>query len=426
MTRNLCLTSALIALGTLSGASGLSVADFGAKGDGVADDTAAIAKALAAAAPSRGVVHLPAGTYRITASLSIPPGTTLLGEGARWEGSATQLIVETPGFAAVRLGHVSSVKGLAIVYPNNGDNANPTPYPPAIQLDGINPSVENIVFVNAWIGVSTPPGGANAGQGMFRDLTGFVHHVGIHLSGCRDVNRIQDVHWFVGGKDTPGQPSYFSRNRVGFEFGDVDGVLMDRCFMILGKTFFHQLPVKDTPDGKPEAAHSLGFQIDECWIEDVDSGFIFEGMCGFTINSSNILVREGGCGVKVAATSLFYNAVIAGVQVRGFGKPCVGVEYDCAKPHPRNRLVIADCQVTDGAPSVHLKSGGWRAQIHDNHLAGVGGKPAIQIDPGADWFTITNNILGATGIADDSGAAAHKTLSGNLVEAAVPAAAGKP
>ena len=86
---------------------------------------------------------------------------------------------------------------------------------------------------------------------MFRDLTGFVHHVGIHLSGCRDVNRIQDVHWFVGGKDTPGKESYYRKNRVGFEFGDVDGVMMDRCFIIGGKTFFHQLAMKDTPDGKP-------------------------------------------------------------------------------------------------------------------------------------------------------------------------------
>ena len=85
----------------------------------------------------------------------------------------------------------------------------------------------------------------------------------------------------------------------------------------------------------------------------MDDGFIFEGATGFTINSSNILVRDGGFGVKVDASSLFYNAVIEGVQVRGFGTPFVGFEYNCSNPHPRNRLVIADCQVTDGAPSVH-------------------------------------------------------------------------
>jgi len=393
----------------------VSARDFGAVGDGVADDTAAIQKALDSLT-SGGIVNLPAGAYVLSDSLKVPQRGTLLGEGARWEGSATQLIVPRPGFPAVRLSHGSGVKGLAIVYPNNADNANPTPYPPAIQLDGINPSVENIVFGNAWIGVSTPPGGGNAGQGMFRDLTGFVHHVGMHLSGCRDVNRILDVHWFVGGKDTPGKQSYYRKNRVGFEFGDVDGVLMDRCFIIGGKTFLHQLPVKDTPDGKKAPAHSLGFHIDECWIEDVDYGFIFQGACGFVINSSNILVRENGVGVKVDAASLFYNAVIEGVQVRGFGKPFVGFEYDCSNPHGRNRLAISDCQVTDGAPSIHIKSGGWRAQIHDCHLQSVGGNPAILIEKGADYFTITNNILGPGGIKDDTPSDAHKTISGNLVE----------
>ncbi len=393
----------------------VSARDFGAVGDGVTDDTAAIRKALESVAPGGGIVSLPAGKYLISDSLNVPQGATLLGEGARWEGSATQLVVEKNGFPAVRLGHAAGVKALAIVYPNNTDNANPTPYPPAVQLEGINPSVENIVFGNAWIGVSTKPGGGNSGQGMFRDLTGFVHHVGIHLSGCRDVNRIQDVHWFVGGKDTPGKQSYYRRNRVGFEFGDVDGVILDRCFIIGGKTFLHQLPVKDTPDGKKELAHSLGFAIDNCWIEDVDNGFIFEGACGFTLNSSNILVRENGFGVKVNAHSLYYNAVIEGVQVRGFGKPFVGFEYDCSTPHPRNRLVIADCQVTDGAPSVHLMSGARRAQVHDCHLTGVAGKPAILIDKGADLFTISDNILVGR-IEDNSGEKARKTIRGNVEE----------
>ena len=393
----------------------VSAADFGAKGDGVADDTAAIRKALDAVASGGGVVHLPAGLYRLSDSLKVPHGVTLLGEGARWENSATQLIVPTNGFSAVRLGHVSSVKGLAIVYPNNQDNADPQPYPPAIQLDGINPSVENIVFGGAWIGISTPPGGGNTGQGMFRDLTGFVHHIGMHLSGCRDVNRIQDVHWFVGGKDTPGKESYYRKNRVGFEFGDVDGVLMDRCFMILGRTFLHQLPYKDTPDGRKEPAHSLGFHIDECWIEHVDNGFIFEGACGFVLNSTNILINKGGVGVKVRTNGLFYNAVISGVQVRSHNGPIVGFEYDCLSPHPRNRLAISDCQVTDGVPAVHIKSGAQRAQVHDCHLQGVNGKPAILIEKGADLFTITNNILLGR-IEDNSGPKARKTVSGNVIE----------
>jgi hypothetical protein len=385
---------ALVSAAWAAGVPGsTSATAFGAKGDGVTDDTAAIQKALDSLT-NGGVVHLAAGSYLISGELKVPAGTTLLGEGARWENSATRLIVPKKGYSAVRLSHGSSVKGLAISYPNNQNNEKPEVYPPAILLDGINPSVENIVLDCAWIGISTPPGGGNAGQGLFRDITGFVHSVGIHLSGCRDVNRIEDVHWFVGGKNGPGE-AYFRKHRVGFEFGDVDGTLMDRCFIIGAKTFFRQLPTKDTPDEKGAPAHSLGFQIDECWIEDVDEGFVFEGATGFVIDSSNILVREGGVGVRVRTSSLYYNAVIDAVQVRGFGKPLTGFEYTNLVPHSRNRLSIADCQVVDGAPAVLLGSGAARANIHDNHFSSVPGKPAIQIDKGADLLVITNNVLSA-------------------------------
>lgn len=392
----------------------VSAADFGAVGDGKTDAAPAIQRALEAVAHP-GLVHLPAGSYMLSAGLRVPDYVTLLGEGARWENNATRLIVPSPGFPAVRLGNGSGVKALAISYPNNQHNAHPVPYPPAIQLEGINPSVEQINFDAAWIGVATAPGGRNAGQGMFRELTGFVHHTGMHLSGCRDVGRILDVHWFVGGKDTPGEVSHYRKERVGFEFGDVDGVIMERCFIIGGKTFLHQLPVKDTPDGSTQPAHSLGFHIDQCWIEDVDAGFVFEGACGFVLSGTNILVRKGGVGVWVAADSLYYNAVITGVQVRPFAEPIVGIEYRVKTPHPRNRLAISDCQVINGAPAVHLGPGAARTTITGCHLNAAAGQPAVLVDEGADLFTISGNVLSGK-VEDHSGAGARKRVEGNVVE----------
>ena len=62
----------------------VSVKDFGAVGDGVTDDTAAINAALAAV-PVGGVLRFPAGTYRVTSQIVIPPGKrlALIGEGSR-------------------------------------------------------------------------------------------------------------------------------------------------------------------------------------------------------------------------------------------------------------------------------------------------------------------------------------------------------
>ncbi|MFQ6851282.1 glycosyl hydrolase family 28-related protein [Streptomyces sp. 35M1] len=56
----------------------LNVRSFGAAGDNFADDTASIQAALFAC-PMGGIVYLPAGAYRTSAPLTIPPAVTLMG-----------------------------------------------------------------------------------------------------------------------------------------------------------------------------------------------------------------------------------------------------------------------------------------------------------------------------------------------------------
>lgn len=70
----------------------VSVLDFGAVGNGVANDTAAINAALASV-NSGGAVYFPAGVYRVTALLAIPGGVIVYGDGmtatrVRQEGAA--------------------------------------------------------------------------------------------------------------------------------------------------------------------------------------------------------------------------------------------------------------------------------------------------------------------------------------------------
>ena len=52
----------------------LNVKDFGAKGDGLKDDTAAIQKALDKDTGGGRIVYLPAGTYRVSDGLKWPQG----------------------------------------------------------------------------------------------------------------------------------------------------------------------------------------------------------------------------------------------------------------------------------------------------------------------------------------------------------------
>lgn len=62
----------------------VSVKDFGAVGDGVADDTAAIQAAItAASAAGGGRVRLPAGSYKVGSALTVPTYVSLVGDGAK-------------------------------------------------------------------------------------------------------------------------------------------------------------------------------------------------------------------------------------------------------------------------------------------------------------------------------------------------------
>jgi hypothetical protein len=63
----------------------VSVKDFGAVGDGVADDTAAIQAALDYVGTTGGCVYIPAGEYKTTVTLTIPQLASIKGESA--EGS---------------------------------------------------------------------------------------------------------------------------------------------------------------------------------------------------------------------------------------------------------------------------------------------------------------------------------------------------
>ncbi|KIE58812.1 peptidase [Methylacidiphilum kamchatkense Kam1] len=59
-----------------------NVRDYGAKGNGLADDSQALRKALQAAeANGGGIVYIPAGTYKVRGSFFIPPKTLLEGDG---------------------------------------------------------------------------------------------------------------------------------------------------------------------------------------------------------------------------------------------------------------------------------------------------------------------------------------------------------
>ncbi len=94
------------------------MADFGAKGDGATDDTAAIQAALNAV-PVGGVVYFPNGVYEISAPLTVQKaGTKLLGDKASTgysAGGSNQTTIDAlPGFAHPAMIQVAGIADFAM------------------------------------------------------------------------------------------------------------------------------------------------------------------------------------------------------------------------------------------------------------------------------------------------------------------------
>ena len=85
----------------LLGRHGLDVRDFGARGDGAADDTDALQAALEAAVETRQALHVSAGQYRFQGTLSVrTSGVRVIGESI----GTTQLLYEGSGNAIELVG----------------------------------------------------------------------------------------------------------------------------------------------------------------------------------------------------------------------------------------------------------------------------------------------------------------------------------
>ena len=150
-----------------------SVRDFGAKGDGKTDDTAAFQKALDAAGQAGGgVVYAPRGNYFFAGHLNVPNAVTLKGVwesvpshiGIRNRGAAkptddgtTFLVTESRGKEDgppfITLNTNSTLKGVVIYYPEQDPAEEPKPYPWAIAMRGKNPAVLAVELLNPYNGI---------------------------------------------------------------------------------------------------------------------------------------------------------------------------------------------------------------------------------------------------------------------------------
>lgn len=219
-----------------------NVLDFGAKGDGVHDDSDAFMAAMASVADCGGCVYAPAGTYKLTKNMTVPTAIQLLGdfnapmeENPKAIGTILAIYTKTIAqggdkyFFTLRMG--SGMKGFHIWYPEQtlADGVAQA-YPYTVGLaDLVVTNLESINFINAYSCVDHFSIVNN--QQVCRDIYGTPLRVSVRLAQANDINRyetfnLQPKWWLESG--LPGVPeeaalkNWLIHNATGFEMVSMD------------------------------------------------------------------------------------------------------------------------------------------------------------------------------------------------------------
>jgi len=244
---------------TLSGAalaapSQVSVTDYGARGDGITDDTAAFQSAMNAVKEKGGTVEVPVGNYLIKTHLNIPAYVTLEGiwkiptAFTQMKGS-TLLAVEGAGSETgtpfITLGPNATIKGLTVYYPDQKPD-NITPYPWCVACaGGDNSSIIDCLLVNPYQGVDF--GTRASGRHYIRGLYGQPLRRGLFVDKCFDIGRIENVHFwpFWNWDEKTGIRDWLWKNGEAFIFGRTDWEYVFNTFVFGYKVGYRFIKTKD-------------------------------------------------------------------------------------------------------------------------------------------------------------------------------------
>jgi len=318
----------------------INVADYGAKGDAAADDTAAIAEAIAAAgpasAPTGNTVFLPAGRYRVTSGLSVPPGVTLLGCGWNTPGAQVNTFagswIFTPagaGFSPITIaGSGGSVRNIAFNVPDQSTSGAPAAAQPMLHITGNNSMVEDILLYNPYGGIYID-GGA---QAVVRRIFGQPVQYGIAVDRSQDTNYIDTVHFWPYWQ--PG-----SLPPAAYQLANGTAIALLRCdnphiSNVFAYNYNKGISLGSSAAGIPHKVHLFNADFDGC-VTGVHIAAPGRAGLAATMQMANVSIQSpsgpgvpAGHGVWVEQVSAYAMVQAVNLRVSNSGQNAVRIDAD--------------------------------------------------------------------------------------------------
>jgi hypothetical protein len=379
-----------------------SVRDYGAKGDGTTDDTAAFQKALDAAGDAHGgTVMADRGNYYFAGHLNVPHAVTLQGLwksvpahlGLRDGGldkptddGTTFLITENEGDESgapfIRLNDNSTLSGVVLYYPRQKPTEIPKAYPYAIAASGKNPAVLDVEMLNPYNGIDT----SGSERHLLRNISGQPLRRGVYVDNIYDIGRLENVHfnpWWSGAGNSAAY-QWQLENGEAFIFGrsDWEYVLNTFCFGYnIGYKFVH------TARGECNG-NFLGIGADDCYTavlvaQSAPFGLLI-GNGEFTSfhgpDPTMVNVTAANRGAVRFSNCAFWGpchqiAKIAGTGTVGFSD-CTFCDWDhknegrAAVQAVGGSVLVRGCEFQQNKPQVDLGADVRRAVVSDNIIRG--------------------------------------------------------
>lgn len=412
---------ALLLLGTL-GQQALSVLEFGAKGDGVTECTAAFQKALDAAANAGQVVSVPRGKYLFKGHLNVPNGVTLKGvwesvpahNGVRDKGlplptddGTTFLVTEgagkEEGAAFLTLNTNSTLKGVVLYYPNQDPAPkaqDPTPYPYAVAMRGKNPAVLDVELLNPYNGIDATQNERH----LIRNVQGQPLRRGVYVDSIYDIGRIENVHFNPWWSMQPKLFQWQMANGEAFVFGRTDWQYVLNTFCFGYKVGYRFIESRNGVCN----GNFLGVGADDCWTAiQIDQS----APMGLLITNGEFVSFHGpdptmvAIGPKHSGSVRFNNCAFWGpcnqiARIEGSGtigfSDCTFVQWDSkgaglpALQVESGTVLVRGCEFRESKKQIVLGPSVNRAVITDNVVRGP-----IRLENNAKGTVVVSGNVGS-------------------------------